>query len=108
MYWFVENLTVSSWCFGIFPRLVKYRIFGTSEKMHCLFFYNSNGANTLARLSGRLIKTEVEKFNFRHIDVKDQEGKLIELRTKNKIFKNLSILLSKAVNTKLRKKKNFK
>ena len=34
--------------------------------------------------------------------------KLIELRTKNKIFKNLSILLSKAVNKKLRNKKNFK
>ena len=34
--------------------------------------------------------------------------KLIELRMKNKIFKNLSILLSKVVNTKLRTKKNFK
>ena len=33
--------------------------------------------------------------------------KLIELRMKNKIFKNLSILLSKVVNTKLRTKKNF-
>ena len=33
--------------------------------------------------------------------------KLIELRMKNKIFKNLSILLLKAVNTKLRTKKNF-
>ena len=34
--------------------------------------------------------------------------KLIELRMKNKIFTNLSILLSKVVNTKLRTKKNFK
>ena len=34
--------------------------------------------------------------------------KLIELRMKNKIFTNLSILLSKVVNTKLRNKKNFK
>ena len=34
--------------------------------------------------------------------------KLIELRMKNKIFKNLSILLSKVVNTKLRTKKTFK
>ena len=33
--------------------------------------------------------------------------KLIELRMKNKIFKNLSILLSKVVNTKLRTKKTL-
>ena len=34
--------------------------------------------------------------------------RLVELRMKNRIFKNLSILLSKAVNTKLRNKKSFK
>ena len=33
---------------------------------------------------------------------------LIELRMKNKIFKNLKIMLKKAVNKKIRKKRNFK
>ena len=33
---------------------------------------------------------------------------LIELRMKNKIFRNLEILLKKAVNKKIRKKRNFK
>ena len=33
---------------------------------------------------------------------------LIELRIKNKIFKNLEIILKKAVNKKIRKKRNFK
>ncbi len=33
---------------------------------------------------------------------------LIELRMKNKIFKNLEIILKKAVNKKIRKKRNFK
>ena len=33
---------------------------------------------------------------------------LIELRMKNKIFKNLKIILKKAVNKKIRKKRNFK
>ena len=33
---------------------------------------------------------------------------LIELRIKNKIFKNLEIMLKKAVNKKIRKKRNFK
>ncbi len=33
---------------------------------------------------------------------------LIELRIKNKIFKNLEIVLKKAVNKKIRKKRNFK
>ena len=94
-YWFVENLTVSSWCFGIFPRLVKHQISGRSEKLHCLFFYNSSGANTLARLSGRLFRTEVEKLNFRHIDVKDQEGKLIELRIR---YEDLAVAQSYVIN----------
>ncbi len=34
--------------------------------------------------------------------------KLIELRMKNKIFKNLEIILEKIVNKKMRKKRNFK
>ena len=34
--------------------------------------------------------------------------KLIELRMKNKIFKNLEMILNKAINKKIRKKRNFK
>ena len=34
--------------------------------------------------------------------------RLIELRIKNKIFKNLEIILNKAVNKKIRRKKIFK
>ena len=33
---------------------------------------------------------------------------LIELRIKNKIFKNLEVLLNRAVSKKMRKKRNFK
>ena len=33
---------------------------------------------------------------------------LIELRMKNKIFKNLKIILKKVVNKRIRKKRNFK
>ncbi len=80
MLYFVENLTVRSWFFGVLPRLLKNRK-GSKGEDSCLVIDASaagmRAANASAAIWGRL---NVSRLNFRLLDVRDETGLLIRLR----------------------------
>lgn len=78
--YFIENLTLRTWVFSLWPRLLWNRIRKRDRVICCYVIDGSQYSIQIASWSARLVGTAVEKLEFRLMDVRDESGTLIGLR----------------------------
>lgn len=72
---YIENLTLRTWLFSVFPALLTADAPGP-----CYYIDSSFFGRLLARPMGRIIGHAVDRLDFRMIDIRDEKGLLIRLR----------------------------
>jgi len=78
--YFVENLSVKVWLSSIFPYMLKNRMTGEKETGRCYVVDGSRLSLFAANASAWAAGVAVERFEFRLIDMRDEEGLLLRLR----------------------------
>ena len=76
----VENLTLRVWFLSILPWLLRKRRNHTGPIRHCYVIDGSTLALKVAQKTARLAYCSVERFAFRLVEVRDDNGLLIRLR----------------------------
>ena len=83
MIFFVERLTVRSWFQSILPSLLSVRRHRKAPRGRCYIFEGSALGLVIARACRWLTGVAVEPVHVRLVDVRDEEGLLIWMRTKS-------------------------
>lgn len=78
--YFVENLSVKVWLSSILPYLLKHRIKGRKTPLDCHVFNGSKLSLIIGRLTGWTVGVSVKRLEFRLLDVRDEDGRLMRLR----------------------------
>lgn len=79
--YFIGHLTLLAWATSILPRLIFGRIRRETNNTCCYVIEGSRFAFHLARISGKPVGITVKKLEYRLVDVHDERGLLISLRT---------------------------
>ncbi|MFA7677034.1 MAG: hypothetical protein WCY34_02570, partial [Candidatus Omnitrophota bacterium] len=79
-YYFIEQLTVVSWLFCIFPFIVKIALKQERVGARVYFFDTARSARIIAKVMLKLLKSSLEKLEFRLVDIKDENRLLLRLR----------------------------
>lgn len=77
---FVENLTVITWLFYIFPFLFRRQCARYAQKSRIYFIEGTRGGRRLADLTSWIARAEIVQLSFRLVDIRDEAGALIRLR----------------------------
>jgi len=89
--YFIEELTVSTWLLSLFPFIM------TRLKQQKMVYYidGSRIGLYIAQIMSKWLKIKVELFQFRMVDVRDEEGNLLSLRV---FFRDLGNLQDDILN----------
>lgn len=79
-HFFIEHLTLQTWLFSVFPRLLYRRLAKRGRITSCYFFDSFPLGIWAAKTLGWITGVRVEKLRFRMLEVRDQEGLLVRLR----------------------------
>lgn len=77
----VEQLTLRVWLFVVWPRLVWGRLARENLPRVCYFIDARPLAIRTARLLARMVGVVIEKLVFRLVDIRDESGLLLRIRT---------------------------
>ena len=77
--YFVERLTLWTWAFSVWPRLLLSRFSSGREVRHCYFIDGSRFAMLIAQASAGVTGVAVEKLSFRIADIYSESGSAIRL-----------------------------
>src|SRR3990172_3559491 len=77
----VELLTLRNWLWTVLPHLLRMRVV-TGTRLSCQVFEGSRLALVIARALGRVTGIRIERMSFRLLDVRDEEGQLVDERVR--------------------------